>query len=98
MKAEKTLFPESHQVIFGKVEGSSRLHSLFVGFTAPFMNLPTMLWRGVIFPPLRGLWFIGHLFIAGIIGGVLGRVHGRMVKMPVMHIAIVDARDEEAKR
>ena len=84
MKAPRTWFPASHQMSFGEDCDSSWLHSMWVGFTAPLLNLPTMLWRAVIKPPIIGIWFIFNFFIVSAIAGLRGKVHGYLVEKPII--------------
>lgn len=95
-KFQRTLFPQQHQFIIGRIQGQSYLSSLFVGLTAPVINLPLMLWQGVIKPPIRGLFFIVSFFIMGAIAGVMGRANGLVVDMPKVNITVTDGSEEES--
>lgn len=57
-------------------EGNPYLHSLWVGLTGPFLNLPMMVWDSLIWPILIGLRDIGLAFFLGFIAGVSGRAAG----------------------
>jgi len=94
MKVQRTWFPASYQLVFGEIKDSSWLHSMWVGFTAPLLNLPTMLWRAVIQPLISGVWLIFNFFIVSAIAGVRGKVHGYLVEMPTMIVTITDAKEE----
>lgn len=94
---KKTWFPDQHQLVIGDIKDSSYLHSLWVGLTAPALNLPLMLWYSVFMPMVRGLWFILMYFIFCALAGLRGRAHGFLVDMPTMTITIIDATVEDKK-
>jgi hypothetical protein len=93
-KVERTLFPEQHQFIIGRIKGQSYLSSLWIGFTAPLINLPLMLWRGVIIPPFVGLFFIAQFFVLGALAGLLGRAHGFTVDIPKVIIKVTNESED----
>lgn len=92
---QRTLFPLQHQFVIGNVKGQPYIASLFVGFTAPFMNLPTMMWRSVIKPPITGLTFIIQFFFMAIIAGLMGRAHGFLIDMPEVIVTVTDGSEEK---
>jgi hypothetical protein len=93
MKAPRTWFPAPYQIYFGDATNSSWLHSMWVGFTAPLLNLPSMLWRAVIRPPIFGVWLILNFFIVSAIAGLRGKVHGYLVDAQAMTDAVAEAED-----
>jgi hypothetical protein len=95
--AKRTLFPEQHQFVIGHVEGQSYLSSLWIGFTAPLINLPIMLWRSVIKPPFYGLFFIVQFFILAMVAGLCGRAHGFVIDMPTISYRITSVDGDTVK-
>ena len=93
--AQKTWFPQSHQMIFDRNNKGSYPHSVFVGLTAPLLNLPTMVWRGVISPPLHGIKFIAIFSLGSIWAGFRGHLRGELIPMPNVTIEIVNVVGEK---
>lgn len=96
-KLQRTLFPQPHQLVIGKIKGSSYLGSLWIGFTMPIINLPMMLWHNVMLPAGGGLLFIVKTFVVAALAGLMGRAHGFIVDMPEMIITVTDG-SEGAKK
>lgn len=94
-KVKRTLFPEQHQFVAGRIKGSSYLSSVWIGCTAPLLNLPLMLWRGVVKPPILGLVLIVQFFVLAMIAGFRGQAHGFVIDIPSITIRITDQDSKE---
>lgn len=73
---KRTWFPDHTQVGLIHKDQNSYLHSLWIGFAAPFFNLPGLLWSEVLHPMLAGIWtiikFFFFTFVAGVTGNAIG--------------------------
>jgi len=69
-------FPDAHSVSIVRQPKEFYFHSLFVGITAPLLNLPYMIWSSIVMPMLGGIFVVTvsvfSIFIAGIRGNVAG--------------------------
>lgn len=63
-------FPEMHQIVPGVCQ--SRARSAFIGFTAPILNLPKLVWRLLLAPVISGTFIILQVMITFPILGLLG--------------------------
>lgn len=78
-KSRKTWFPNMDQVFFkfgSEVPSGNYLNSVWVGLTAPFVNLPVLLFRFLLIPFLMGFFYIVGIFITCIFMGLSGNIVG----------------------
>ena len=86
-KVKRIWFPEQHQIVISQ-EGSNApyLHSVWVGITAPVMNLPVIVWHSIIKPALMGLLFVVRYTWYCVAAGLMGRAQGLNIAMPQVEI------------
>lgn len=77
---KKTYFPAMHQV-FVIPRNENYFHSLWIGLTAPVLNIWTMLFFTVLLPVLKGLGLVLHLLIVIPIMGILGKLSAANVTL-----------------
>lgn len=73
---KRTWFPTMSDTRIVDRQATSYIHSLWVGLTSPFLNLPTMVWWSIVTPVLFGVWVIFLAFALSILAGITGRVVG----------------------
>lgn len=73
---KRTWFPAHTQIGLTDGVNTSRLHSLWVGVTAPILNLPTMVWQMVMMPLLFGIFSLFKLIAISVYYGASGNVIG----------------------
>lgn len=73
---KRTWFPLHDEVSLIRREDNSYLHSLWIGITAPLINLPMLLFFEVLVPMLAGIWTIARFFFYTFIAGVTGNAIG----------------------
>ena len=81
---KKTLFPLAHQVMIitnGKKPPLSR--SIFIAFSAPILNLPSMIWRLVIVPLVIGIIQVVAFPCSCVWAGLRGRLDGWKISKEV---------------
>lgn len=81
--------PDPHQIVI--VRNPTYWKSLLVGLTAPFLNLPLMLWQLIVLPVWRGVLTIVRFTLTCWIFGPLGWLVG----MPFMKPTFVIRRSDE---
>ena len=75
LKACATLFPDPRLVHFG-AKNPSYFNSLFVGLTAPLINLPVLIWNCILKHTLFGLYAVVMFILTSVVMGIRGRAHG----------------------
>ena len=74
-RMDKTLwFPGVHQVFFEREKKPSYLHSVFIGFTTPIMNLPSVIVLSILSPLFRGVLNILKMLILMPVLGLSGKL------------------------
>lgn len=65
------IFPAIHQITATK--NPSYLNSLWLGISAPIINLPTIVWNLIVLPLFLGIAGLIQLLIVIPVAGILGR-------------------------
>ena len=74
--------PDYFQVSLGRTEGTPYLHSLWVGLTAPLINLPQLVWEAMLRPFFRGALTIATYTARCWFHGLRGEARGVPVPRP----------------
>jgi hypothetical protein len=74
--ATRTWFPLHGQLGLTDASNTTRLHSLWVGLTAPILNLPTLVWVLILSPMLNGFVNLFNVFALSAYYGVTGQMIG----------------------
>jgi hypothetical protein len=78
LTVKREWFPAPQQMLIAP--NSSYLHSLFVGITMPFLNLPVMIWQMILKPASKALVVIFTVFVISFFSGITGRSNAYSVK------------------
>lgn len=77
-KVTMSWFPKANRIAMTE-DGENRppyLHSLFVGLTVPILELPSMIWRMILFPLIDGIVALILLIVVIVISGIRGNAFG----------------------
>lgn len=72
----RTWFPDYSQIAVVERKYTSYFYSLWVGLTAPILNLPVMIWNEILVPVLDGVITVVTGTIMSVLAGIVGLAAG----------------------
>lgn len=94
-KLKPMWFPEPWQII--RLENPSYFNSLFLGLINPLWNMPTMIWTLLLFPIIRGLFYIVRFTVCCMLFGIFGRILALPIPQPGFTIVLSKQPPEDTK-
>jgi hypothetical protein len=73
---KKSWFPTANRVAIVDTSATNYFHSVWVGVTAPILNLPTMVWLSIVYPMLQGILEVVLAITLSVSAGIVGMVVG----------------------
>jgi hypothetical protein len=69
-------FPNATSIAIVRQSKEYYFHSVFVGITAPILNLPYMIWNSILIPLVEGITVVAISVLSTFIAGIRGDVAG----------------------